>query len=369
MIPEFTIPCNADKSPRPKQWQRSAFQHMNWKKAELVGAPCGPDNGFDVLDIDPSGVAWYDANFDALPQTYAHETPRGVHLFFRHSPGLRCSRSKIAPGVDIRTEGGFVIWWPREGYAVDDNPICDWPDWLIEEAGREKVGPGLKAYPRIKNKQELLLANSSVAVALQRIDPRDFRSKGRGGTGDYFEEWFALVGACKALGISREDFCDWSMGDPKYADDREKIERIWDSAYGDHPGAFYKALAERGIKLSSRIFNSRVRLTTPATTSSGHSVGSDLPASRPQATHWLSRVKGLRASLRRDQTEASLFSYSCLYAEILYEEDKASPNAFATAQKLLEEDCPKLLRESGIDAIRRCIRRGFDHIKCKEKRK
>jgi hypothetical protein len=129
------LPLQADKTPVPKKWQRDVFQNMRWRRAELVGAPTGERNGFDVLDIDPKGFGWYDANFDALPTTRAHQTRRdGVHLLFNHAPGLRNSRDKIAEGVDVRAEGGYCIWWPREGYAVEDWPLTDWPEWLLEEA-------------------------------------------------------------------------------------------------------------------------------------------------------------------------------------------------------------------------------------------
>jgi hypothetical protein len=113
MWPEFTFPCNADKTPRQKEWQKSVFQYMIWKRAELVAAPTGERNGFDVLDIDPKGTGWYDANFDALPTTRAHQTRRdGVYLLFRHAAGLRNSRDKIAEGVDIRSETNkWCEWW------------------------------------------------------------------------------------------------------------------------------------------------------------------------------------------------------------------------------------------------------------------
>ena len=98
MTPEFTFPCRAsNKAPCLKEWQHSRFQWVAWKRAELVGAQTGACNGFDVLDVDgPTGAAWYDANFDALPLTHAQETRRGLHLYFRHAPGLHCSTSRIA---------------------------------------------------------------------------------------------------------------------------------------------------------------------------------------------------------------------------------------------------------------------------------
>jgi hypothetical protein len=87
-----------------------------------------------VLDIDPLGGArWYDLNFDALPLTRCHETRGGgLHLLFR--PAGRKLRGKIGPGVDVKSAVGYVIWWPREGLPVEDAPICEWPNWLLDPA-------------------------------------------------------------------------------------------------------------------------------------------------------------------------------------------------------------------------------------------
>ena len=178
MTPEFSFPCNPDKTPRQQGWRNAAFQGVAWQRAELVGAPTGERNGFDVLDIDPAGFGWYALKFSAIPTTRRHETPRGVHLLFRHSPGLRCTVGRIAKGVDVKTGGGYVIWWPRQGYAVDDWPIADWPEWLREEAraaskrkdegkdeGRSNV------YPRTTI--PVCEGGSYLVDALRKIDPRD----------------------------------------------------------------------------------------------------------------------------------------------------------------------------------------------------
>jgi hypothetical protein len=110
MNPQYAFPCNARKEPRLKEWQRKLFQWQEWKNAELVGVQTGSTNGFDVLDVDGSaGLDWYDRNFDAIPETWAQSTRRGMHLFFRAAPGLRCSISGIAPGIDVRAGGGYVI--------------------------------------------------------------------------------------------------------------------------------------------------------------------------------------------------------------------------------------------------------------------
>jgi hypothetical protein len=106
-----------------------------WDKrpGELIGIPAGAVTGIAVLDIDPhnGGADWYAENRDRLPLTRAHRTQRGgIHLLYRHLPGLRISESKIAPGIDVRADGGYFIWWPCEGLDVRDAPLAEWPSWL-----------------------------------------------------------------------------------------------------------------------------------------------------------------------------------------------------------------------------------------------
>jgi hypothetical protein len=119
---------------------------------ELVGAPTGAVNGFDVLDIDTnhSGEDWlmqYECSH-ALPPTRIHATRSGgLHVFFQHRVGLRCSAGLLAPGVDIRSSGGYCIWWPAVGLPVlSEGPIAPWPVPMIEllhEAQQAKRAPAL----------------------------------------------------------------------------------------------------------------------------------------------------------------------------------------------------------------------------------
>ena len=106
--------------------------------AKLVGVPCGEDTDFDVLDIDPrhGGDRWELENAHRLPETRVHISQSGGrHYLFRHAPGVRNSASKkeLAPGVDVRGEGGYVIYPPSAGYFVgSDAEIAEWPDWLLD---------------------------------------------------------------------------------------------------------------------------------------------------------------------------------------------------------------------------------------------
>jgi Bifunctional DNA primase/polymerase, N-terminal len=100
-VPVF--PCKPDKSPLAKRGFYDARFKVDPGHWPLVGVPTGEASGFDVLDVDPKGLAWFDAQH--LPLTRMHETRSGgVHLLFRHAEGLRCSAGRIACGVDVRAE-------------------------------------------------------------------------------------------------------------------------------------------------------------------------------------------------------------------------------------------------------------------------
>ena len=134
-VPVF--PVNEQKRPLNRNGHKGALPYRRVPKEwPLVGVPTGSASGLSVVDVDvPAGTGWYDANFDALPLTQTHETRRGgLHLLYKAVPGLGCSTGRIAPGIDIRSDGGFIVWWPRQGLPWEDWPLCEMPDWLVAEA-------------------------------------------------------------------------------------------------------------------------------------------------------------------------------------------------------------------------------------------
>ena len=90
----------------------------------MIGVPMGPASGMWAtdLDIDPAkkidGKATLDqliAQRGALPPTWTTITPRGGrHLIWIWDPNveIRNSAGKIGPGIDVRGNGGYVIWPP-----------------------------------------------------------------------------------------------------------------------------------------------------------------------------------------------------------------------------------------------------------------
>ena len=104
----------------------------------------GQGSGIFVLDVDgqagsDSLVKW-DSDGLLIPNTLRVETSRGSHLYFAWPTegAVRNSASKLAPGVDVRGEGGYVIAPPsvhESGHTykffdpalVPDNA----PGWLL----------------------------------------------------------------------------------------------------------------------------------------------------------------------------------------------------------------------------------------------
>lgn len=140
-LPVF--PCLADKRPACPHGFKDATSDplaadvlFRQYGGRLIGVPTGADAGFDVLDIDLAGLEWLQDTQHLLPPTRIHHTRSGGrHILFRHHEGLRNSASKIARGVDVRSSGGYIIWWAAEGLAVENGDLlADWPAWLLELA-------------------------------------------------------------------------------------------------------------------------------------------------------------------------------------------------------------------------------------------
>lgn len=123
-----------------------------------IAVAAGGGSGFWVLDVDGEEGAETLANLQrehgTLPPTPRAFTPSGgEHLFFAYTPGL-CNRVRLQPGLDVRTDGGYVIGAPsiapgrarRWAWDVDahvaDVPLTQAPDWLLALVAKPNVSAG-----------------------------------------------------------------------------------------------------------------------------------------------------------------------------------------------------------------------------------
>ena len=89
-----------------------------------------------VLDLDGEAAqAWWREHSGMLPATRTVDTrrPGGKHLYYRMPRGveLRNSAGKLAPHVDVRSDGGFVVDWSIDNPPVVEE-VADAPLELIE---------------------------------------------------------------------------------------------------------------------------------------------------------------------------------------------------------------------------------------------
>src|SRR5580765_347646 len=126
-----------------------------WPNA-MIGVPMGEISGVFCVDLDrkiggADGVAtWHEllGQFGAIPETRTHKTPStGMHLLFLHEAGVRnVPLNKIAPGIEIKGEGGYIVVPPsrmldgRE-YIGNDIPATVAPAWFMAKI-REYRGDG-----------------------------------------------------------------------------------------------------------------------------------------------------------------------------------------------------------------------------------
>lgn len=120
--------------------------YRRWPRGN-VAIVTGSVSGLVVLDVDPQhggaeSLAALEADHDRLLSTVESATGGGGrHLYFLHPHGTVRNRVSLAPGIDVRGDGGCVVAPPsihpsgrlyawREGRAPDDLPLAPLPAWL-----------------------------------------------------------------------------------------------------------------------------------------------------------------------------------------------------------------------------------------------
>lgn len=194
-----------DASQDPEQIRAWWRQHPE----ALVGVPTGRTTGLLVIDVDTpklddSARQWLAVHQDWLTQTRAHTTlSGGRHYLYRLPPGQTFSSGVNitldgAPrrGIDMRGEGGYIVWWPAHG-AVSTGEVAPLPAGLADERRIVKRDlPPLPAASPHKWQRD----RSQVADALAYLEPADYaqwRNVGMaihlasGGSDDGFALWHA----------------------------------------------------------------------------------------------------------------------------------------------------------------------------------
>jgi hypothetical protein len=108
-------------------------------------------SGLVVLDIDPrhgseASLERLERQHGRLPTTVeCRSGGGGRHLYFAHPGGLLRNKVGLAPGIDLRSDGGYVVAPPslhasgvRYAWARDRRPdmvdLAPLPDWMLRPA-------------------------------------------------------------------------------------------------------------------------------------------------------------------------------------------------------------------------------------------
>jgi hypothetical protein len=135
-----------------------------------VGIVTGSVSGVWVLDIDGDAAQeWYDEQVKqhGLVHTLGVKTARGAHLYWRYPEGVTIRNAqRMAPGVDVRGEGGYVCapptvhrsghvyaWVTTDGFTREMAPAPSWLLELVKE--RPKPPPRVLSMPSTATPREV----------------------------------------------------------------------------------------------------------------------------------------------------------------------------------------------------------------------
>src|SRR4029453_17561451 len=129
-----------------------------WPEAGIA-AVTGPISDLVVVDVDPrhggdESLEKLEREHGALTKTVECRTGGGGrHLYFTHPGGFIGNKVGLAPGIDIRADGGYVVAPPSlhasgvryawvAGRAPESIGIAPLPDWILRQAIEEEPRRG-----------------------------------------------------------------------------------------------------------------------------------------------------------------------------------------------------------------------------------
>lgn len=190
---DYTLAGRTGKVPALKDWQTHATTAAPtiedwWTKRPRanIGIATGAAGDLTVVDVDVKTTkdgTVVDGRISMLRLEQSHGDlplgPRvrrgdGVHLYFKHVPGL-ITKADVLPGVDIRNDKGLVVGagsFHRRGgryfYAADTEtlPVPAMPSWLAATllAAQERGGKTNQSTPRTTRTCVPALADGDVMI-------------------------------------------------------------------------------------------------------------------------------------------------------------------------------------------------------------
>jgi hypothetical protein len=143
----------------PYLYRAATKEELNSWAWPGVGIVTGPVSGVLLLDVDgPEGEA--ELQKHGHPATPMARTPGGgLHLYFKHPEQHVRTGIRVAPGLDVKASGGYVVAPPSVGpngrayewiISPEEAELADPPEWLMSLLERERPkGPARPVGERI----------------------------------------------------------------------------------------------------------------------------------------------------------------------------------------------------------------------------
>lgn len=182
-LPWPVFACGDDKRPVVETGFKAATRdtatiavQFSRSAATMIGVPTGIASGLLAIDVDikegKDGRRWLEANKGDLPETRTHATRSGgLHLIFRMPPNveIRNSAGRLAPGVDVRGEGGYIIVPPSPGYTeADPTDPAPMPEWLIKACMRQETTYEVRQRQIVPHEKYVQAAIDNEVLAVMR---------------------------------------------------------------------------------------------------------------------------------------------------------------------------------------------------------
>ena len=164
---------------------RKKIEELFRRRPELnYGIATGARSGIFVLDVDGdegiSSLKKLVKTHGRLPETLMVLTKRGAHIYFRASKGrIPNSAGKIAPGIDVRGDGGYsvgpgsthpsgFVYRIRKGNSPENVKISAAPKWLLDEVIATPNEPATLGAPQVISPPDVGRAQAYGLAAYER---------------------------------------------------------------------------------------------------------------------------------------------------------------------------------------------------------
>lgn len=234
-----------------KEWTKGK---QTFAKSSNLGLRTG--NGLVILDIDPrnGGKESYKklkAALHDMPHTVCSLTPSGgFHIYFESVEPVR-SQTNFMPGIDIKAEGGYVVFPP----SVTPTGSYRWFDGAeINEIDIEVIPEDL--LKMIKDRQpEIITDTSSGSQDVGELDYDKIKRALDGLPSDDYEIWYKTGMSLKSISNRGQEpwhlWDKWSSKSEKY--DQIKTKKKWASFKANGAITYehiFKLATDNGVDLN-----------------------------------------------------------------------------------------------------------------------